>query len=148
MAGRTIWHAIFEWFEDGKRHYAYRGEVVDIPQDVIDQYEKFGVFDAPIPDPEPQPAVAEDAPAEDSPEGDSGDGDKGDSPVGDENSGDSGSGDGDTGAPVRPKRAALAKDWDDYVVALHEFTDGKDGLPRAEAEAATREALIAQFGTK
>ncbi|MHA4848557.1 hypothetical protein L1080_003300 [Rhodococcus sp. MSC1_016] len=138
MAERTIWHAIFEWFEDGVRHFAYRGEVVDIPQDVIDQYEKFGVFDAP---PEPQPDLAEtaeEAPVDGKDLGDA-------NPGGDA---DESTGDGDLGAPVRPKRAALAKDWEDYVVALHEFTDGKDGLPRAEAEAATREALIAQFGTK
>ncbi|MFC9555572.1 hypothetical protein ACFTWF_32575 [Rhodococcus sp. NPDC056960] len=133
MAERTIWHAIFEWFEDGVRHYAYRGEVVDIPQDVIEQYEKFGVFDAPA----PEPASGAQSAPEPAPEG-----------VEEPAAGESDDGDAsaDAGAPVRPKRAALSKDWENYVVALHEFTGGTDGLTRDEAEAATRESLIARFG--
>ncbi|WP_054246388.1 hypothetical protein [Rhodococcus opacus] len=86
--------------------------------------------------------------------GDAGDGDNSDPDAGGNvagNEGDGGESDddgADTGAPVRPKQAALAKDWENYVVALHEFTDGKDGLTRSEAEASTRQDLIARFGAK
>lgn len=135
MAERTIWHAIFEWFEDGKRRYAYRGAVVDLPQDVIDQYEKFGVFDAPATEPAPKPVPVQEPEPVSVEEPEVGESDDNDDS-------------GDIGAPVRPKQAALAKDWENYVVALHEFTGGKDGLTRVEAEASTRQDLIARFGAK
>ncbi|URG17497.1 hypothetical protein Mbo4_007 [Rhodococcus phage Mbo4] len=106
-----------------------KGDVV-----VLDEAEALRLISAGAVAPVGLAAEADDEDGEDPASGDLGD--AGTDPAAD---------DGEIGAPVRPKRAALAKDWEDYVVALHEFTGGKDGLTRAEAEAATREALIAQF---
>ncbi|GAC71024.1 hypothetical protein [Gordonia soli] len=52
------------------------------------------------------------------------------------------------GTPVtgKPKRVAPVKDWENYVVGLHEASGGKNGLSRAEAEALSKNELIERFG--
>ena len=130
MPMRTVWHAIFEWFEDGVRHVAYRGDTVDVPESVIEQYGKFGVFDAP---------KVEDAPAADGPIEPPLSGEEVPPPVEtvpvDEGTG--------VKLPVRPKQAAPVKVWEDYAVELHEATNGEKGYTRDEAEAASKQDLIA-----
>lgn len=125
MPNRKIWHAIFEWFEDGVRHVAYRGDTADIPQDVIDQYEKFGVFDAPAKATEP-PAIVSGVDEVVTPADLAGDSDV---QASDE-------------LPERPKQAASAKAWEDYAVRLFELTAGERGFTREDAEKATKQDLI------
>lgn len=52
------------------------------------------------------------------------------------------------GGIEKPAKAAPVKKWEDYVVALHEASGGKEGvgLTRAEAEAWSKPDLIAKFG--
>lgn len=126
MPMRTVWHAIFEWFEDGVRHVAYRGDTVDVPESVIDQYGKFGVFDEPAAPVVVPTEVAEAAPVdvviEPNIEG-------GDEP----------------NMPSRPKQAAPVKEWEDYAVALNEATGGEQGYTREDAEKASKQDLIAKL---
>lgn len=129
MPNRTVWHAIFEWFEDGVRHIAYRGDTVDVPQDVIDQYAKFGVFDAP---------AVENAPAADGPVEAPLSGEEVPAPKESVPTSETG-----TALPTRPRQAAPVKDWENYAVALHEATEGKQGFTREDAEKATKQDLIA-----
>lgn len=138
MADRTIWHAIFEWFEDGVRHVAYRGEVVDIPQNVIDQYEKFGVFDAPAPVVDEDVDAESVTPVEITPDFDDFETSLAetadpepvvDEPVAAE----------PTETKVPPKKTAPVKEWEDYAVDV-------GGIDREQAEALTKPDLIAKFG--
>lgn len=46
----------------------------------------------------------------------------------------------------RPKRTAPVKAWEDYVVALFESSDGKQGLNREDAEKSSKQELIELFG--
>lgn len=48
--------------------------------------------------------------------------------------------------PQRPNKTAPVKAWEDYVVALHEASEGKKGLNRADAEKSTKPELIELFG--
>lgn len=52
MATVTIAHALFTWRENGEHRIAFHGNEVQIPDEVVDEYTRFGVF---APDPEPQP---------------------------------------------------------------------------------------------
>lgn len=46
MAVKKIRHAIFEWFDPhGTRHYAFRGDSVDIPDHVVEAFDDLGAFD-------------------------------------------------------------------------------------------------------
>lgn len=48
-------------------------------------------------------------------------------------------------APVKPNKTAPVKAWEDYAVALREFTGGAQGLTREDAEAATKQDLVELF---
>ena len=64
MATVTIAHALFTWRENGDHRIAYHGDVVDIPDDVVDEYTRFGAFAVePTPEPEPLPTPAAEEPA-------------------------------------------------------------------------------------
>lgn len=123
MAEKTISHAIFEWFEDGVRRWAYRGEVVDIPESVVAQYDRFGVFasgdDVPAPLVEsittPDPFIADAVMVADPTDISTG-------PKG----------------PVPPK-AGLKELWVEYAV--------ENGMTESDAEAMSKHELIAKFGT-
>ncbi|KQU30338.1 MULTISPECIES: hypothetical protein [unclassified Rhodococcus (in: high G+C Gram-positive bacteria)] len=43
----------------------------------------------------------------------------------------------------KPRQAAAVKEWEDYAVALHEATNGEQGYTREDAEAASKQDLIA-----
>lgn len=42
----------------------------------------------------------------------------------------------------KPRKVAPVKEWEDYAVALHEASGGKEGFPRADAEAMSKAELI------
>jgi hypothetical protein len=61
MAIKKIRHAIFEWFDpDGTRHYAFRGDTVDIPDHVVEAFDKFEPFEDSIPADEGDPDTGDD----------------------------------------------------------------------------------------
>lgn len=127
MALKKIRHAIFEWFDpDGTRHYAFRGQTVELPDHVVDAFEKFDAFESVVTD--EQDDTGDDAPAlvpsatPDAPV----------VPTAGE-------------APVKPNKTAPVKAWEDYAVALREFTGGAQGLTREDAEAATKQDLVELF---
>ncbi|ALY07641.1 hypothetical protein PBI_HOWE_7 [Gordonia phage Howe] len=43
---------------------------------------------------------------------------------------------------AKPRKVAPVKEWEDYAVALHEASGGKEGFPRADAEAMSKADLI------
>ncbi|MFH5209266.1 hypothetical protein ACHIPZ_13830 [Antrihabitans sp. NCIMB 15449] len=62
---------------------------------------------------------------------------------GDQDDGDDqGEGPPPASVPGPPKKTALVADWVDYAVAQFESTNGQRGLPRADAEALTKQDLI------
>lgn len=65
MALKTIAHALFSWTENGIARMATHGETVDIDDDVIATYERFGVFEPDVVavEPEPEEPPADEAPA-------------------------------------------------------------------------------------
>ncbi|QYW00738.1 hypothetical protein SEA_SAHARA_7 [Gordonia phage Sahara] len=50
------------------------------------------------------------------------------------------------GDGARPPKTASKDSWVDYAVALHEGSDGKEGFPRADAEALSKADLIQALG--
>lgn len=63
MTTKTIAHALFSWTEHGTTRLAVHGETVDIDDAVAAEYERFGVFFAPEPEPAPFVPTPEPAPA-------------------------------------------------------------------------------------
>ncbi|WP_206489224.1 hypothetical protein [Rhodococcus sp. KRD162] len=71
MALKTIAHALFSWTENGTARMATHGQTVDIDDDVIATYERFGVFEAEeadSPEPDSTEAAAATPPSLDRPE--------------------------------------------------------------------------------
>ncbi|MDV8065543.1 hypothetical protein R4P64_03395 [Rhodococcus sp. IEGM 1366] len=46
MTLRTIAHALLTWSENGRAHTAFHGDLVDLPDDVIARFERFGAFES------------------------------------------------------------------------------------------------------
>ncbi|AMS03817.1 hypothetical protein SEA_BAXTERFOX_7 [Gordonia phage BaxterFox] len=49
---------------------------------------------------------------------------------------------GTPAAGGKPRKVAPVKEWEDYAAALHEASGGKEGFPRADAEAMSKAELI------
>ncbi|GAC70732.1 hypothetical protein [Gordonia soli] len=143
MALKKIRHAIFEWFDpDGTRHYAFRGDVVDVPDHVVEAFDHLGPFYDDDADDDADSDLDDQGQGGDD-EGDDqdqgGDGDP-DGNLDSDDDAEDGQNDqppavGDDVEVVQPAKTAPVKAWREYAVAK--------GFDPVEAAELTRPELIA-----
>jgi hypothetical protein len=109
-----------------------RGDVIELADD-----EALRLVQAGAVKPVESPTLDDHGDSDDHGDQDDGD-DHGDQDDGD----DQGEGPPPASVPGPPKKTALVADWVDYAVAQFESTNGQRGLPRADAEALTKQDLI------